>query len=187
MHIAVAGHIKPVAGPTLAVSIRGQQRIDHLGKRLGGVVGQKRRHLLWSRGQPGQVESGPPDQQVLFGREIGSQAGSLEPGEDEVIDVRTGPGAVLHCRYGRLHDRPKRPVLPADFFPVVRGAGLSWKSLFSHLTPRPRSPHLHPRRQHRNLSRAEFRLRGHRHVFVGIADRLHDEAFVRLSRHNRRP
>ena len=187
MHIAVAGHVEPVAGPTLAICLRGQQHIDHLGKRIGGFVGQKRRHLFGSRGQPGQVESGPPDQQVLLGGRIGGQAGRLEPGENEVVNFRVGPGAVLHCRHGRLHDRPKRPVFPADFFPVVRGRGLSRRSLVSHPTPWPRSPHLHPRRQHLDLVGTEFRLRGHRHVVIGILDRLHNEAFIRVSGHNRRP
>ena len=189
-----------MAGPAFAVVGRGEETVDLLGvdgfDGDGGLAGAKGHRVGDLRGLDGLLEGvdllgggreadqivGNAAQESLgVGGRIRLQAFLLELGEDERVDGRLDPCAVLHFGNGRLGDGLEGPVI----------AGLARKSgELGRAAGRHRRAHLHPLFEDRDLVVRQLaaRLLGrHRELGIGVADGLDQERFLEIARNDRRP
>ena len=116
--VGIAHQIEPMPPPTLAVSGRGEQPVDHAGESSGRIVAQKRGEFFRRRRQAGQIERRPAEQCSFVGRGREAESLRLQRREDEAIDLGAGCGAVVNRRHrSRSHrlKRPEPPLLVGDF------------------------------------------------------------------------
>ena len=89
--IGVAGHVEPVPAPALAIMGRGQQPIDQPLVGIGCTIGEKRFDFLRRRRQADKVISQAADERAAVGFGGRSQAGRLEPGQNERVEAGAEP------------------------------------------------------------------------------------------------
>ena len=145
----VTRHVQPIAAPTLSVMRGGQQAVHNPGKGIGGGVLQEGFGFLGGRRQTNQVKISAPDQSSLIRRRGRLQPLILQPSQDEMVDGGFRPSLVSDFRqrgFVRWLERPKRPLLGGHdkFFRL--GSRGRQVAVFG-----PRSPHLHPCPEVRNL------------------------------------
>ena len=109
--VAVTRRIEPIPRAVLAVLRRGQQPVDHLRVRIGGRIGDERRHVFRARGQARQVQRHAPDQRAAIGFGIRRESGRFHLREDKSIDGRARPLPIGDGRQVWTHGRDKCPVL----------------------------------------------------------------------------
>ena len=96
--VGIPGNVEPVPTPSLAILGRGQQSIDHFGKRIGRRIRQKGLHLGRGRRQTGKIETRSTNQRPSIGRRGMPQVGLLELGKDVAVDFRAAARRFLRSR-----------------------------------------------------------------------------------------
>ena len=77
----------------------------------GRLVGEESVELLRRGRKAGEIEGETAEERGFFGFETGLELVLFETGEDEAIDVRTGPLFELNGWNGRSFGRKEAPVL----------------------------------------------------------------------------
>ena len=172
VRVGVAGDVKPMPAPALAV-VRGlQQPLDQATVRAGFFVVDERTDFRRAREQPGQVQAHPADQSppVRFGGRL--QAFGFELGEHECVNGIAVPALSVHARrLGPLHGA-QRPQ-------GNRGFGIAGRAA-------PSRPGANPCSERLDFRGREGSRRRHSQG-PGVFDRLDQEALVRAARRDRRP
>ena len=96
--VAIAGNVEPVASPSLAVSLRGQEPIDELGPGISSLVGLEGGDLFRCGGQAGEVQCGAADQGQLVGLPGRREALVSQFGQNEMVDIVLRPAAAVAPR-----------------------------------------------------------------------------------------
>ena len=95
---AVAGDIQPMPSPTLAVMRRLEQSIhdDVIG--IWRSIIKKRGDFFRRGGKTDHIEVSPPNQRASLGHRAGLDSRLFQPGEDESVQIASGPFGLLHVR-----------------------------------------------------------------------------------------
>ena len=104
-----ANEVEPVAAPALAVVGRGEEAVDHGFVDARGGIGEEGGDLGGGRGQAGEVEGDAPQEGGFVGGGRRGEAVGFQICEEEGVDGRAGPGAVLDGRRGCGADRLEGP------------------------------------------------------------------------------
>ncbi len=175
VRVGIAGHVQPVPPPVLAVSRRSQQPVDQPLPGVGSLVGDKRFDFVRRRRQADQVKRHAADQSGLVGRRGGLAIGNFEPGQHEMVERRADPGGIANRRERRIGRRAESPMVGIARAAGRRGRGRIGGSQF------------HPAHEVGNLPLGKPAVLGHFQIVVRLADGPHQEAFLGLARHDRRP
>ena len=172
--VGVADDVEPMPGPLLAVGRRSEEPLDDRIEGARRRIGDEGLDLRRRRRQTGEIERRPADERAPIGAGKGHDRCLLLAGADEAVDRRLAPGFIGHGRKWRISHRRKRPV-PFDLERRSRCG--------------PQCVGADPALKGRYLFGAEglVELGGHRRDVVVAGDRLDEEAFGRIPRHDRRP
>src|SRR5438132_980051 len=115
--VGVAGDVKPVPRPALAVRWRRKYPVHDASECLRRVVVEEIFGFFRRRWQAGQIKRRAAQERPFVGLFGVRYAAGLELGEDEPIDQGAGPGRILDLRRRRRSnrlERPETPLLVAD-------------------------------------------------------------------------
>ena len=108
--VGIAGQVKPVAAPALAVVGRGQRAIHHPLVGVGAGVVDKRFNLLRRRRQTQHVQIHATNERVAIRLGAGGDSFLFQSGQDERVDGVAHPGGVFHPGRFRPNDGLEGPV-----------------------------------------------------------------------------
>ena len=172
--VGVANDVEPVARPSLAIGLGGEEPLDHLLEGIGRGVGKKRLDLRGRRWQAGEIEGRPADERATVGAGKGGDSRLFLPSANEAVDRRPTPRLVDDRRRGGISHRLEGPV-SLDH----EGRG--------HF--RPERPGCDPTVERRHLfgKQGFVSLRGHRRHIPMTRNRLEEKAARRIARRDRGP
>ena len=177
LRVGVASDIEPVPPPALAVMGRGLQAVNQALIRIRGLVLEEALDLLRSRRQADQVEREPAQEGPLIGGRRRCEPGRFQPRQDERVNRSPNPVPIVHDgRRHRLHG-PERPVVTAPSEPGPADRLRDGR--------RPGGAHLDPCGDRLDRRIAELALGGHLDLGVRLADRLDEQARVRVAGYDR--
>ena len=167
--------------PLFAISIRGQQAVDHFLERIRRLVGNECCHFPRGWRQPGQVVIRPADQHPPGRRGAWLQAGLGQSVKHKRIDAVRLPIGIIDTRRIKrlcLFECPSRTRAIIDLVgrKLVRDRPLA---MDFHLGIK-RHPKLHPFRQQRDLCLRQFFVRGHLVVLILPCEHRQQQALLRL-------
>ena len=176
-----AGHVEPVPPPALAEAGRGEQPVDDRGEGVGRAVREEGVDLLGRGREADQVE-------VTRRRSVDRSASATGASPRASSAARrkrsispsgqsacfTGGGSDL---FGGRNDQNSFPLRQIDRG-ARRGGGRPGPGIGR--------AHLHPRFEVGDDRVGELRLGRHLEIFVAVADRLDQQAFVGVAGHDRR-
>ena len=176
VRLSVAYKVEPVASPALPVARACQEPVDHslIGIRSGVV--EKGVHVLGRGWQSGQIEGHAAQQRAIVGRWVRLEAHLLEARQHEGVDGIVGCGSARETRWGRAHERLKRPVLA-----VLVGDDQGRLVRFHSLLCRPGGALQHPSLERCDLVRGELVLVLLTYLLVALQD-LDQDTRVRVAR-----
>ena len=168
-----------MSSPLFAVPRRGQQTVDDAGECIRSIVLEEVFHLLGRWWQAGQVVRRPADKRPFVGGWQRSQSDLAKPGENGAID---GVGCLGRSGFRGGHRWTLYWLQRPEFLRVVEGHppeldGATVAGIHGAL--------LDPIDQCRDLAVGQFAVGRHLQVVRCIADRLDDEALLRLARDDR--
>src|SRR5215510_12315505 len=109
--LRVTRQVQPVARPLLAVMRAAEQAVNHLLKRPGRVIGEKRVDLFRRRREAGQIECRAAQQCDLVGGGGGLDSLAFELRQHKSIHRSLDPGAISDLGYFRLTNFLISPVV----------------------------------------------------------------------------
>ena len=186
-----SGEIEPVAAEPFAKGGIGQEAVDDFRHRSIGIAGMRRDEgvgLLGGRWQAGEVLADPPEEPLRGGLRVRPEAGGIEASADEAVDRMPVPVGIGHLRRRRIRQRQETPK-PSPLVgrhPLGR-AGKETRAWPDRAATGIVGPTAHPSLDDRDLLRRELAVGGHLGRPGIPADRAHQQALVRLPRHDRRP
>ena len=175
--------IEPMPGPAFAVVRRIEQAVNDLLASARRIVSQEGIDLRGRRWQTDQIVSHTAEQRALVGLMRRREAVCFELGEDKPVHRVERPVSLAHLGRRCPLDRLKGPVLAA--FLEIKLLG-DCRRAASHDAFGPRRSHFDPGRQIGDLGVGQLALGRHAQIGVLIADRLDEQALVRLAGHKSR-
>ena len=180
--VAVAGRIKPVSRPALAVMRGFEQRMDQVIESIGSLVREELIHLRWGGGETRQVEVDPSKEEPGRGFSERFQPLRFELRQDEVVDRVAYQLLVLHLGSGGFFHRAERPVFHSQLLPVSLADILLLPG--GGLLPGPRRAHADPFLQVGDDPVGQFFIGRHLKLVVEVDDGSDQETLFRLAGHH---